>query len=344
MGDRTAIRVMQSFGAPRETSNPYIHMLDEALRTTPGIEHIRFDRRRALVGRYDVLHLHWPETLLGGRTAPRRVARRLYLTALVTRLRLSRVAVVRTLHNVELPTLDSAWERALLRAIDRRADLQIQLNQQTHTREGVASAVIVHGHYRDWFDAVAPIAATTNTLAFVGLVRRYKGVENLIEAFSATRTTMPEWTLRIAGNATSADLASELTTSVADDERITMDLRYLSEEDFARTVMASAGVILPYRFMHNSGTALAALSLTRPVLVPRNDVNTSLAEEVGPGWVHQFEGSLKPADIAAFAAELSRGVPPEPPRLAEREWAEVGARHRDAYARAVRHRRNSHDD
>ncbi|MFI8633269.1 glycosyltransferase [Microbacterium sp. NPDC077663] len=333
-GDR--LRVMQSFGAPRPTSNPYVHMLDAALTSEPGLEHLRFDRRTALFGRYDALHFHWPETLFGGATPLKRVIRRLFGTVLIARLRLTRVAIVRTLHNVELPDVDSRWERVLLRWVDRRADFHIRLNESTPVRAGVPSAVIPHGHYRDWFAAVEPVPAEPRTLGFVGLVRRYKGVESLIAAFRSTR--LAEWTLRISGNPSTRELADEIRALADADERITADLRYLSEEDFARAVMSSMGIVLPYRFMHNSGTALAALSLGRPVLVPRNDVNTALADEVGPGWVSMFDGELSAADLQNFA-DAATSPPEAGPDLTDRGWSLVGIRHRDAYARAVRARR-----
>lgn len=338
MSTGAPLRVMQSFGPPRPTSNPYVHMLDEALAAEPGVVHVRFDRRTALLGRYDALHFHWPETLFGGATPVKRFLRRLYGTVLVARLRLTGVAIVRTLHNVELPDVESRWERRLLRWIDRRADFHIRLNDTTPVRPGIPSAVIPHGHYREWFAVVDPVAAEPRSLGFVGLVRRYKGVESLIESFRATAPTLADWTLRIAGNPSNRSLADEVRARAAADPRISVDLRYLSEEDFARAVMSSTGIVLPYRFMHNSGTALAALSLNRPVLVPRNDVNTALAEEVGPGWVSMFDGDLEPADLEAFA-RAAAAAPGSSPSLDDRGWALVGIRHRDAYARAVRARR-----
>ncbi|MFJ6678197.1 glycosyltransferase [Microbacterium sp. NPDC091382] len=335
-GDR--LRVMQSFGAPRPTSNPYIHMLDAALESEPGIEHLRFDRRTALLGRYDVLHLHWPETLFGGATPTKRVARRLFGTMLVARLRLTRVAIVRTMHNVELPDVDSRWERLLLQWIDRRADFHIRLNESTPVRSGIPSAVIPHGHYRDWFADVDPVPTATRSLGFVGLVRRYKGVETLIERFRGTASRLPDWTLRISGSPSTPQLAAEIRELASPDDRVSVDLRYLSEDDFARAVMSAAGIVLPYRFMHNSGTALAALSLDRPVLVPRNEVNEALALEVGEEWVTMFDGDLTADALTAFA-EARSDVPAAGPDLSDRGWSLVGARHREAYADAVRARR-----
>ncbi len=66
-------------------------------------------------------------------------------------------------------------------------------------------------------------------------------------------------------------------------------------------------MVLPYREMHNSGAALTALSLNRPVLVPDNEVNRELAEEVGPGWVFRYDGELTGRHLLdALAAHRAR--------------------------------------
>lgn len=335
-----SIRVMQSFGAPRTTSNPYIHMLDAALTRTPGVEHLRFDRRRALLGRYDVLHFHWPETLFGGSTPMRVLARRAFALALGVRLALTPIALVRTAHNVALPPDARGWERRYLAWIERRTDHRIVLNERTEVPQGSAATIIKHGHYRDWFESVPPLEPTASTLVFVGLVRRYKGVEDLLEAFAGTAADNPGLRLRIAGNPTSPAIEREVRSLAARDRRVELDLRYLSEDDFANTVMQSIGVVLPYRAMHNSGTVLAALSLRRPVLVPRNDVNDALAEEVGAGWITCFDGAITPAALAEFA-HAAATPPASPPDLSDRDWDRAGLAHRAAFREAVAHRRGA---
>ncbi|WP_040168200.1 glycosyltransferase [Microbacterium gorillae] len=330
----TPLRVMQSFGAPRATTNPYIHLLDGALARTDGITHLRFDRRRALLGRYDVLHLHWPETLLGGAAGARALARRAYVAALVLRLRFSRIAVVRTAHNVDLPRDVTPFERRLLEAIERRTDLRIVLNDHTVTDPGAETAMIPHGDFRSWFAdlGVTGGEAVAGRLGFVGLVRRYKGVEHLIETFRAT--TAADLRLHISGNPTSAELADEVRALASGDARISTDLRFLDEAEFASAIRSAEGVVLPYRFMHNSGSVLAALSLERPVLVPRNDVNADLAAEVGPGWVLMYDGELDADDLTAFLPAV-RAERVSAPDLSARTWDSVGARHREAFRRAV---------
>ncbi len=63
-------------------------------------------------------------------------------------------------------------------------------------------------------------------------------------------------------------------------------LGFAPDADLVREISMSEMVVLPYRFMHNSGAVLLALSLDRPVLVPDNEVNRLLEIEVGSDWVH----------------------------------------------------------
>lgn len=335
-------RVMQSFRAPRPTTNPYIVMLDRELGARDEIEHLRFSWPVALLTPVDVLHLHWPETLLGGDRPWKRVGKRMLMRALLAKLAMTGGTIVRTAHNIELPKDVDDATRRLLTTIEERADHRILLNPSTTLPWPSPTTVIPHGHYVDWFADVPPVESEPDTLGFVGLVRRYKGVETLIDAFAETAGTRPGLRLRISGNPTSADLAGELRTLAAADDRIALDLRFLTEADFATAMMRALGIVLPYRLMHNSGTVLAALSVGRPVLVPRNEVNEALAEEVGPGWIHVFDGSLGPDDLIAFRDALAT-APADPPRLSQRDWSRTAVEHVRAYhaARGARRARCS---
>jgi hypothetical protein len=94
-------------------------------------------------------------------------------------------------------------------------------------------------------------------------------------------------------------------------------------------------VVLPYRFMHNSGGALAALSLGRPVLVPSNDVNLALGAEVGAQWVHTFQGPITGQDIRTALKRIREARPEHPPDLSGRGWDLVGRLHVQAFRRAI---------
>ena len=324
-------RVLTSNPEPRSTTNPYITMLTTALRRTPDVEVVTFSHRAALLGRYDVLHLHWPETILGlgGRRLTGRVARWVLAALLLVRLTLTRTPVVRTVHNVEHPADAGPLQRFLLRWFDRLTTHRILLNERTECPGPVTT--IPHGHYRDWYTG-ARSPAVPGRLQYVGLVRRYKGVEGLVEAFRSV--TDDSLTLGVAGAASTTELAATITALADGDPRVTLRFDFLSDDELVAAVTGAELVVLPYRFMHNSGTVLAALSLDRPVLVPQSPVNTDLATEVGPGWIHTFAGDLTGADIEAAlgAVRAPRSAAPD---LSAREWADAGQAHLAVYRRAL---------
>ena len=329
---------MQTFGEPRDTTNPYIVMLRAALIEEPTVEHLPFSWGAALTGRYDVLHIHWPDALLAARHWWTRAGKRAALACLVARVSVRPIAIVRTVHNVTPPS-GPYLDRALIRALERRTDVRIRIAALTPEVEGVPSVLIPHGHYRAWFDRMPRAAAVPGQFGYVGLIKPYKGVERLVDAYAEASAIDPALTLRIAGQPTDEGVERRLRAAAERLSGLDTTLRYVSENAFVDVVTSSELVVLPYRFMHNSGTALAALSLGRPILVPDNELNRALSFEVGPGWVHLFGGELT-ADTLLDAIRAVRAEPPEAaPDLSAREWHDAGARHAHAYRLAVDRRR-----
>lgn len=329
------IRVMQSFRAPRATTNPYITMLDEALAADPSIEHRRFSWSGALFGCYDVFHWHWPEGKLHG-TTWWKSAGKYALTALLSlRHRLSRrIAVVRTVHNVELPD-DNAARTWLLRRIDAQTDHRIVLNATTRLPAGTPHTLILHGHYRDWYRPQPHRQRVPGRLGTFGGVRRYKSVDALVTAYADAVGIEPDLTLSVGGRPSTPELGDDLRRRTADLPGVQLQLAFLSDAELVQLATSSELVVLAYRFMHNSGSVLAALSLDRPVLVPRNEVNEALAREVGLDWVLLYDGELDGHALVSAWRSASALRPSGRPDLSRREWGDAGAAHADAYRAAI---------
>ncbi len=332
------MRVMQSFGEPRSTTNPYLVMLRDALAAEPTVDHLPFSWRSALTERYEVLHIHWPDALLAGRHWWTKAGKRAALACLVARLRFGRIAVVRTVHNITPPS-GAALDRALIGALEQRTDVLVRISASTPEAAGVPSVLIPHGHYRDWFERMPRADVVPGQLGYVGIIKPYKGVELLVGVFAEASATDPTISLRIAGNPFDEEVEQRLRAATERVPRLRTTLRHLSDEEFVEIVTSSELVVLPYRFMHNSGAALAALSLARPVLVPDNELNRALSDEVGPGWVHRFTGELSAGALLDALRELRTAPPREAPELGARGWADVGAAHARAYRMAIDRRR-----
>ncbi|MFF1632837.1 glycosyl transferase [Leifsonia sp. NPDC058248] len=339
--------VQQSFPEPRPTTNPYLVMLRDSIREQPGVQLRTFSWRGVLTGRFDVFHVHWPEILVSGQSPLKALVRQGLTLLLIAKLAVTRTPIVRTVHNLELPDGISGRERWLLRLIDRRTTLRIRLNPLTPLPEHAPFETIVHGHYREWYARYPHAPRVPGRLAYVGLVRRYKGVDALLTAF---RTAFggqdgpaghggPHASLTVGGKPSSDELVAQLEGLAAGDDRIALHFAFLSDAELVSAVTASQLVVLPYREMHNSGGALSALSLDRPVLVPANEVNGLLAAEVGDDWVLRYEGELTPAALEDALARAQRLAPDARPDLSRREWDDAGRAHVAAYRRAIALRR-----
>ena len=96
--------------------------------------------------------------------------------------------------------------------------------------------------------------------------------------------------------------------------------------------------MLPYRHLHNSGVALLALSLDRPILVPSTTTTELLREEAGDGWVFTYasdRGLDGRALMAALEAVRDRPSRHPAPDLSARDWAPAIEEHLAAYRRAL---------
>jgi beta-1,4-mannosyltransferase len=333
----TSLTVLESFPPPRPKTNPYVIMLADALTATPGLRMLHFSWRAAILGRYDVFHVHWPELLASGQSPLKRIARQVLLALLLLRLWVTRTPVVRTRHNLGTHEGLTRREAALLRSLEHLTRLSIVINPVTAQDLGSQPTVeILHGHYRDWFDDYPRTTQVTGRLAYFGLVRRYKNVTGLVSVF---RELAGPYSLAISGNPHPEDLVGEIEALAAGDERIVLDLRFLADAELVSAVSEAELVVLPYREMHNSGSVLAALSLDRPVLVPANFVNDRLADEVGESWVLRYDelsaATLESA-LGRLAAQPLRGRPD----LSGREWAAAGTDHLAAFRQAVAGRRS----
>ena len=335
MKSRTTVRVLESFAEPRPTTNPYIVQLARALEQEPGCEVLTFSFNRALFAPYDVFHVHWPEVIYAGNRGLKGVARELLFAAVLARLQLSGKPVVRTRHNIAPHESLSRSQLLLEGWLERLTRVTITLNSSTDHGPDMPASTILHGHYRDWFAGIAVNEPTPGRITFFGLIRRYKGVETLLESF--LKTELAGLTLSISGKAATEEISHNLLEMAQGDDRVEFDFRYLSDAELVASVTQAELVVLPYCAMHNSGAAMAALSLNRPVLLPDTPVNRLLQEEAGPGWVYLFRNELTAAAVEGTLMRLREHSPRTAPDLSARSWQSTGAEHLRVFENALDH-------
>jgi beta-1,4-mannosyltransferase len=292
---------------PKDVDNPYVRRLAAVLEHG-GAMIDEFSYRRALTRRYDVLHLHWPDSHLASRRWWGALIKHARFACAVGLLRLRGARVVWTLHNLKPHDTNHWLSEQLFRLWFPRACTHViaLTHDGLHAARTLypvlaskASAVIPHGHYRDDYGAApARLEARSQlglpedrfTFLFFGNVRRYKNVPQLIQEFRLLPGN--DVHLVIAGLPGHGIDAAELEQLRGDDERVSLRLEFVPESAVPAYFGAADAVVLPFDSILNSGSVLLALSFNRRVLAPRLGALPEIQQEVGEDWLSLYEGSL----------------------------------------------------
>lgn len=326
------LRVLTPYKGP--DPNPTVSMLIASFPSA--IVPVHFSWGRAYRGHYDVMHVHWPDHLMKDLVWVRRQAKRLALIGLTVANRIRGIPMVWTVHN-ERPH-DGARGLELLALVlwQRLASARVYMyNSALPKNAKPRDVVIKRGDYRPLYGDFPESPRPGEGLLTFGLIRPYKGIESLIGAIAAMEVgTRPP--VLIAGKPRDEGYAESLREMASHLSTVDFDFRSLPDHDLSTLIQASALVVLPYRYMYNSGAALLALTLRRPILVPASPTMLELQREVGGQWVQTYSGDLGPEVIDHARREIASIGPLDRPDLSERDWSAVGDRYASLYRSLVR--------
>lgn len=253
----------------------------------------------------DVIHFQW---------LPLAVVDGLYLC------RLRRIApLVLTIHDTE-PFHGAPSSRLQILGLEkayRRFDYYIVHTHQSREviieRLGLPMdriKVIPHGvfsYYRDFvrFSETPPsfnkIPGELKIL-FFGVLKPYKGVDVLLEAFAYMPEPLRQKTVLQVVGAPRMPVKplQELTRRLGIEKHVSWDLRFVEEREVASYFSQADVVVLPYRRIDQSGVLMVALAFGKPVVASRLG---GFAETIVDG-VHGF--LVEPGDAESLAQALTR--------------------------------------
>ena len=271
--------------------NPYTRELVAALEAE-GIEvcgsagrGISF-ARHALSQGARVVHLHWlwGVTSRGGRWMAR--ARLGYFLAQLLLLRVLGRGIVLTVHNLyphesPHPDVDRLCTRAVI-AIAHRTLVHGDSAKEVLQRElglgerTVARLVTVpHAHYADVYPdrisrtrarAVLGIGEDRFVFGNLGMIRPYKGIPALIDAFRSIGGDDIE--LVIAGRPIDGPYRAEIERRIAGDPRIRFFPGFVAEDEVQTYLKAADVMVYPFENVLSSGSVILALSMARTCVCP----------------------------------------------------------------------------
>lgn len=341
-------------------ANPYQSLLIEAL-SAQGFEASLADYpkarlpllRLALANRdVGIFHLHWIDPWIEQMfwtTHPVKRSIKLFLMAMdIALCRLLGVHTYWTIHNlVSHESKDAAWELRIRRRIARlvsgcfvhsRSALGL-LEQNYGFPLAAKTSVVPHASYVGQYPAANPGAVTLMryelglgeadfVYLFLGSIRKYKGIEGLIDAFGKIRTSGAR--LVIVGSVLDPALKDWLREAASKDERIVLRIGYVPDEALPVYLDLASVVVLPFAQTLTSGSALLAMTFAKPLILPEAARIYDFPGDEGA--IHYEEGGLKTALLAAQGRDLDVMGAFNRREAEARSWARMGALTAAGYA------------
>jgi len=261
----------------------------------------------------DILHLHWPHpymiksSLIGSWLRSCRLIMELKI------IQMTGTKLVWTVHNLvshdsRYPHTEKYFLRKLSNLVDRiiiheKSAIQV-VSEHLTIRNPEIISVIPHGNYIGYYpDNVTREQARSElnlkpgalVLLFIGQIRPYKGVSELISAFKRLNSDNLE--LIIAGAVTSQNLLEELNNMISGDSRIRFYPGYIEDNKLQYYFRVADLVVLPYKNVLTSSSLVLAMGFDCCCLVPDLGI---LAETVG----HDAGFVYDPKTHGSFQNEL----------------------------------------
>ena len=302
--------------------NPYQSLMFAGLKEN-GIDIFAFRGpsrsllKKVVTEKADVLHLHWINMAVTNGSLPHALASMLTVYVSLILWRLKGTRILWTVHNlnnhgryrVRLERFHARMIGALSHRLLVHGQSAVEIAAAHLSVKPGKISVAYHGNYDGTLSA-QPASSKQDGPAqdgikvlFAGRIEPYKGVPDLIEAFSALDGTHA---LRIAGKVSDATLRAEIETRAAEDPRIHCDLRFLPDEELEDMMGWSDVIALPYHDIFTSGSLMLALTAGRPVIAPRIGlIPEYVSEDVAFFYDPQDETGLQSAlDTAATSTNL----------------------------------------
>ncbi|MFE4105685.1 glycosyltransferase [Almyronema epifaneia] len=235
--------------------------------------------------KYDVVHFHW--------THPYILANSFAVTLLYScqflvdafLLRLSGAKIVWTIHNhLSHDGRFKNLDRLVSQLLARMANKIVLLNQttadmlsQSYSFPLTKAVIIPHGNYKNYYGSAIQQADARKTLDLplqgkiylsLGLIKAYKGLENLINVWTSCSALNPDDYLLIVGKVASENYAKVIQEKVSQTPNIILKAGFVKDDKIHLFYSAADIAIFPFKEVLNSGSLILAMTYSKPVIAP----------------------------------------------------------------------------
>ncbi|TJY43453.1 glycosyltransferase family 4 protein [Cohnella pontilimi] len=291
----------------------------------------------------DIVHVHWVHHAYQHRNPLLFIVKSFIFVLTMVWLKLKKVQLIWTIHNlypheVKFRKMERFMRTLICRFCGKLIVASESIKKKVMAEFNVPANkiyVVKHGHYLGVykpqgvdFRSRYHIHEADGVYLFLGAIKAYKGVEDLIESFQAIKT--PNRYLIIAGK---ADREMEAYLKRLDNtENIIPDLRFIPDEEVADLIRAADVMVMPYKEITTSGTAILGLSFQKLIVMPENDfIDEYFREDMvvrydpadGSGLANAMKAALnvKKAETTAKYEEV----------LKELDWSTIAQKMKNVY-------------
>lgn len=268
-----------------------LSQLDYELVDTRGVElDLAWLEKNA--GAVDIIHFHWPAYTYSKKTFSSFYESIKSFASVLSEARKRGYKIAWTVHNAFPHERNNIYLEYLARVIlahytdvvfvhfdgARRALLKFFKWSNIHK--------IPHGNFSSVFpndstriSAREKLGIPTDAFVYLifGPIRPYKGIEEGIEAFLATRTEKD--VLIIAGNPSDSGLSKRIEEDAANNPSIKPILKFVEKSEVHFLFNATDIVLLPYKKIFTSGNLFLALTFGKPVIGPDMGILSEVVDE-----------------------------------------------------------------
>ncbi|WYL96318.1 MAG: glycosyltransferase family 4 protein [Gloeotrichia echinulata IR180] len=327
--------------------NPYNWLLyTNMLKQDVTVE--EFSPKKILLEKYDIFHVHWVVETIVRHPHPLIVwMRAIIMLILIDWAKIRGTRIIWTIHDENphfiLHVRIADWfQKEFIKRIDGYISLSgagkdIAENCLAPLKDKPC-CILPAGHYRDFY----PNQITRNQarielnlpdnyriLLFFGYIDIYKNVPHLIKIFR--QLAPPDWLLVVAGKIERPHLENEILSASENDDKIKLVLKYVPDDQVQLYFKAAELVVLPFKEILNSGSALLALSFDCPILAPHLGSMPELHSEVGEDWMKLYTGELTQENLQEGLNWSIQQPRPQSPPLDKLDWYSLSQKNAEFY-------------
>lgn len=245
----------------------------------------------------DILHLHWLHYLLQRSSTAKSLAKTFRFIIGLIIFKLMGVKLVWTAHNLKnhenqnlIVDRTCTWVVAKLanviiaHSISAKSEVIRTFNLKNESKV----FVVPHGNYIDCYEnkikraearKILGVPSSATVLLFLGNIRPYKGVLDLIESFK--RLGKNNAHLVIAGRVFNKELTDLIAEKIAGHDNINFYPGFVADDRIQVYMQACDIVTLPYKEGLTSGAAILAMSFGKACIAPRTTCFKEILDEKG---------------------------------------------------------------